>query len=165
VKNFLKYLMGILTKSFGATNAGKSQESTTKEPMINKMSLQRRVFSNRSTIGILTLNDYSCWVLEPPARRIGDNPVCIPAGQYKLRIRPNSETRFDYDVIELLNVHGRTDILIHIGNSPDDTKGCLLLGKDHKADWVSDSREAFNELFPLVKAEIEKGDFYIGVVG
>lgn len=128
------------------------------------MTLLRKIYTKNSTIGKLSIDDYECWSLEPSARRQDGKPLCIPKGMYQVTIRKDKDTRLSYDVPELLNVPGRTDILIHIGNKPEDTLGCILVGKSHLVDWVSDSKTAFNELMPRIEAALKEGELFINVV-
>ena len=61
----------------------------------------------------------------------------------------------------LLDVPGRSKILIHAGNFPRDTEGCILVGKDFKdlnGDNVMDvstSRVALDEILELVNKSFE----------
>lgn len=61
----------------------------------------------------------------------------IPAGRYRLRLRRFGGFHEKYTVrfpgihvgmLELVDVPGFTDILIHSGNTDDHTAGCLLVG-------------------------------------
>ena len=76
------------------------------------------------TQGVLTLNDaVLCYTIELPSRMNSVNISCIPSGAYKLR-RVNSP-KFGY-TFEVCDVSGRTNILIHKGNTVSDTKGCIM---------------------------------------
>ena len=131
------------------------------------MTLLRKIYTDNSTIGKLSIDDYECWCLEPTARRQDGKPVCIPKGRYKVEMRESAKHKMM--VPGLLEVPGRTDIEIHIGNKAGsfeatDTLGCILPGKDHMVDWVSDSRIAFNELIPLMVKALKEGELFINVV-
>lgn len=52
---------------------------------------------------------------------------------------------------ELIDVAGRSDIRIHIGNFPRDTLGCLLVGTTRTPDLVGNSAAAFKSLVTLIK--------------
>ena len=47
-------------------------------------------------------------------------------------------------------IHGtepdRTDILIHVGNQPKDTRGCVIVGNNRKDNYVQNSRVTMNQL-------------------
>lgn len=47
---------------------------------------------------------------------------------------------------------GREDILVHPGNIPRDTEGCLLVGEQRSADYVGPSVPRWRELFAKIKA-------------
>lgn len=53
------------------------------------------------------------------------NVSCIPEGQYE--VEPNN-TKAHPDTYRVLEVPNRSGILIHIGNIPDHSEGCILLG-------------------------------------
>ncbi|MGE4553080.1 MAG: DUF5675 family protein [Desulfovibrionaceae bacterium] len=68
----------------------------------------------------------ACLTLEPPD--LGNRPEvsCIPEGRYRLeRVR---SPRFG-ETLRVSAVPGRTDILIHAGNTRGDTHGCILTGE------------------------------------
>lgn len=132
--------------------------------------LTRKVFTSNSTIGDLVFEDFGCWVLEPP---LHGNLVCIPPGIYKIEWRWSpAHKRF---VPGLLDVPGRTDIEIHPGNFEGsknqngvvkfDSKGCLLPGENHGVDFVSNSGNTCNKLFPLIEQACKEGDLFIDVRG
>jgi len=57
-------------------------------------------------------------------------------------------------MLQIMNVSGFTDILIHVGNTDKDTAGCLLVGtgaNSRSGDMsLQSSVEAYNRLYPLV---------------
>ena len=55
---------------------------------------------------------------------------CIPQGTYT--IRRHTSPKFG-EVFRVEDVPGRSDILIHAGNTDADTHGCILLGKQFGA--------------------------------
>jgi hypothetical protein len=59
---------------------------------------------------------------------------CIPEGTYKCE--PFSGDRFK-DVVQILDVPGRTFILFHVANFPHDIEGCIGVGDS----FVSDALE------------------------
>ncbi len=64
--------------------------------------------------------------MELPWRNNEPCVSCIPAGVYT--VRPYSSPKYP-DVFEVVDVPGRSHILIHAGNSTNDSKGCILPGK------------------------------------
>lgn len=103
----------------------------------------RKVYTAKSTTGELYLPDgTSFYTLEPPAR--AEKPCAIPAGIYELTMRYSPKHHGNVPHVE--QVPGFTDIEIHVGNYPEDTEGCLLVGKFRELDFVGSSKQAFDEL-------------------
>jgi hypothetical protein len=81
--------------------------------------------------GIQFSTGYQCYTLELPWRDNEPELSCIPEGVYSCGLRPsakfgNSTGGMAYHIQP---VPGRTDILIHAGNSTRDTHGCILVGE------------------------------------
>jgi Family of unknown function (DUF5675) len=117
--------------------------------------LQRLIQSKRSTIGRLTVNGQIFSTLEPPPvpnpPPDGNNYVCIPAETYPLTIRWSP--KFNRQVPHVENVPGRTAIELHIGNFPDDTDGCGLIGVNaavSQPDYISQSSVSFAKLLTIL---------------
>lgn len=66
-----------------------------------------------------------CVTCEDPWNDNAKGKSCIPAGIY--RVKKFSGTRYK-NVWEITGVPGRAAILIHNGNTTDDTQGCVLVG-------------------------------------
>lgn len=64
-------------------------------------------------------------MLERPWLNNEHNVSCIPEGIYIVRKNPPKESR-PYTYFRFDHVEGRNNILIHRGNEPGDSKGCLL---------------------------------------
>lgn len=117
--------------------------------------LKRTVFTKESTIGPLTIDGgLECFILEPPWQENKPNFSSIPPGRYRitLHLSPSRE----YVVPLLHGVLGRSEIEIHIGNWPKDTKGCLLPGRTVGADYVSQSALAFNLLMTRIMSALDQ---------
>lgn len=69
-----------------------------------------------------------CKTLELPFNDNKTNVSAIPAGIYKGKPH-HSPSRGE--VFKILDVPGRTDILIHAGNTAKDTQGCVLIGQEY----------------------------------
>ena len=79
------------------------------------------------TIGKLYVDgEMFSYSLELPDRNNEVNRSCIPAGTYDLV--KNNSPRFGHGY-KISNVPGRSNILIHAGNTVVDTRGCVLLGE------------------------------------
>ena len=112
----------------------------TKKKLINLL-LIRDTFSDKSTIGELFLNgERMCDTLENPWLDNQKNISCIPAGIYDVRLRlaRESATR-DYLHLLIQDVPNRSFILIHRGNFPSQTQGCVLVGLGSQQNAVNNS--------------------------
>jgi len=123
---------------------------------MTEIALRRRWYSERSTIGVLALGDFSCFTLEDRVRPAGvkvQDKTAIPAGRYRVVV--DFSQRFQRRMPLLLDVPMFTGIRIHSGNTPENTEGCILVGKWRAPDWVGDSRRAFADLFALIEGAEE----------
>ena len=100
-----------------------------------KATLTRISKQEDRTLGQLDVGDFSCFTLELPDLNndgIEGNEVrrsCIPEGVYPVK-RHNSP-KFG-NCFWIQDVPGRSAILIHPGNYPRHTLGCILVGTDQK---------------------------------
>lgn len=78
--------------------------------------------------------------------------TCIPSGEYKVIL--NMSPRFKKILPRLLDVKGFEGILIHAGNTVQDSSGCILLGTKSADGILKDSRKAVDAL--IKKLETEK---------
>lgn len=68
---------------------------------------------------------------------------CIPSGIYTCRLKYSASKGRCFEVCD---VDGRSDILIHIGNTHADTEGCILVGQARNESAVLRSRIALGDL-------------------
>ena len=108
--------------------------------MINLL-LIRDTFSKKSTIGELFINgERICDTLENPWQDNQRNISCIPEGVYPVRLRlPRESATRDYLHLLVQEVPNRDFILVHRGNFPSQTQGCLLVGLGTEQDVVHNS--------------------------
>lgn len=129
------------------------------------ISLIRTTFLSDRTIGALHINDrLFCDTMEPArSRKIYG---LIPQGEYTITLNVQSP-RFlqsaTYKSINarlprLLNVQGRDGILIHPGNYPEDTKGCILVGQLAPSTNLQNSRNTFFQLYRLMQQASSRGE-------
>lgn len=132
---------------------------------MDKLTLIRRIFLPDRTIGTLYLNDtYLCDTLEDTDRKmeqyINDKEAgkaakvwgdtCIPRGRYTICKHWWSKHNDYYPL--LLGVPFFTGILIHTGNTPKDSTGCILLGtQDSATNTIINSRLAMRLFRERVK--------------
>ncbi len=124
--------------------------------------LLRTTYTARSTIGTLTADGVpECDTLEDVRRPDGAPKVpgatAIPPGRY--RVTHPVSRRFGQPMPHLADVPGFGGILIHYGNSPADTEGCILVGTaGERPDWIGSSRAAFAPLEAKIAAALAVGE-------
>lgn len=117
----------------------------------------RDAFSSKSTGSRVSIDGiHQCFGLEPPVRDGDVKPRAIPEGTYKVTIRYSPEHKRNVPHVE--DVPGFSEIEIHIGNFPKDTKGCLLLGESRGEDFVGNSGVAFHEFFEKLQKVTDAGE-------
>ena len=126
------------------------------------------------TIGHLYIDGtYFCDTLEDTDRGLSQNlplsdnkelkqhgATAIPTGHYLVTlsvVSPRFAQRAAYKTIggrlpRLLNVPAFEGILIHIGNTPKDTDGCILVGENKVVGQVINSTATFWRLYKRLKA-------------
>lgn len=122
--------------------------------------LKRKFQNDKYTIGRLYLgNVYLCDTLEPPKHV---NHPCIDTGTYPIIYQPSK--KFGRNMPFLLNCNGRVGIMIHTGNYPRDTQGCILVGVNITKGSVSFSKKTFEDVNAIIQAILHlKGSVTITV--
>jgi hypothetical protein len=131
---------------------------------MGKAKLIRLVQEEVQTLGQFLFFDaalniiFKCKVLELPDRNNQKSISRILAGKYKCVLRYSVTYGWHYHV---LDVKGRTLILVHFGNYYLDTEGCLIVGnnftdinKDGYRD-VTSSRKTLKKMLAIVGNEFE----------
>lgn len=126
-----------------------------------ELRVNRFKYGEKATIGKLFVDGVvECYTLEDVVRKDGskvDGKTAIPAGTYKVII--DDSTRFKRPMPHILRVPNFEGVRIHSGNTDADTEGCILLGTEiENDDFISGSRDAFNDFFPKLQAALEEGD-------
>ena len=135
-----------------------------------ELRLERKYRNNNYCIDKLYIDGkYFSDVLEDPDRGLTDNMsleeikkikikgnTCIPYGTYNITITYSS--RFKKNLPLLNNVKGFEGIRVHVGNTPQDTEGCLLLGFNKVKGQVIDSRNTVNKFIDIVQKALNKGE-------
>lgn len=126
------------------------------------LDLKRIYKGNEYTIGKLYIDgEYFCDTLEDPVRDMDSiddkipTKTAIPAGIYKITmnvVSPKYSKRNSYQfcqgrVPRLLNVPFFDGILIHIGNTVEDSSGCILVGENKIKGKVINSTTTFINLW------------------
>ena len=118
-----------------------------------------RVSKGRSTLSRWSLGgtSFSCVGIEPPWMNNTPFKSCIPAGVYRAKL--SYYNAGGYQAYELLNVEGRTDILIHAANKASQLAGCLAPGEyidqmDNEVA-VTNSRNTLRDLHAYLDGAVE----------
>lgn len=146
------------------------------------MELKVKIVAKQSTyrIGKLSINDkYFSDTLEDTDRGLTSDMTdeeikeikqkgitAIPTGRYKVVMNVQSPKFSKYKQYEfcegylprLVDVPGYEGVLIHIGNYPKDTDGCILVGKNTVKGAVMNSTETFKQLYDILKEADEAGE-------
>ena len=132
--------------------------------------LQRLQSYDDYTIGALFINGkLYCFTLEDEKRNVKVwGETRIPAGVYKLRLQtagkmsPRYASKFPFHkgMLHLLNVPNFEGVFIHIGNTDDDTAGCILLGLSHSvgSNLIGSSTSAYLQTYPIIADAISAGE-------
>jgi len=129
--------------------------------------LNRFEYSDESTTGELNVDKgiFQCNSLEDTVRRVKKpGETAIPAGIYKVVLINSPKFGF---VPHLLDVPYFTEILIHNGNTPVHTKGCILVGQYNREqkNWIGESRATLKSLMEVLKPMNEKEALWIEIMG
>lgn len=124
--------------------------------MITKtIKIKRLHFKDTYTIGKCTVDgEYISDTIEDKVRVLNSiedkikHKTAIPAGTYKGVLFTSKKFG---KVIHILDVPYFTEILMHKGNTADDSSGCIILGFNTKVGWLSRPTEALNKLIKAVE--------------
>lgn len=135
-----------------------------------RLILQREPSTANATPGqIFLYGEHEAFTIEDPVRA-DPNPAtpeneakipgktAIPPGTYKIII--TNSPRFNNRLLpRLLDVPGYSGVLIHPGNTAEDTAGCILPGTYRQnAEKVTGSKMAFDKLFHRITVALEQGE-------
>jgi hypothetical protein len=128
-----------------------------------RLRVVRTTFTDRSTIGELHVDDaFACFTLEDMVRPVKvPGMTAIPEGVYVMTVSFSS--RFQRLLPEIHNVREFTGVRLHPGNTDADTEGCILVGQTKAADFIGNSRAAFNKLFPRIQKAAQREKIFIEV--
>jgi hypothetical protein len=139
-----------------------------------KLRLQRRFLGKDYTIGSLYIeteleNQYFCDTLEDADRGLTQSmpleeikrikvphETAIPAGVYKVIV--NLSLAKKRILPRLLNVPGFSGILIHRGNTKNDSSGCILVGENKVKGKVINSTGYEKRLVEILTEAQERGE-------
>lgn len=139
-----------------------------------ELTLKRIYKGDKYTIGNLYINGTQkfCDTLEDTDRSLDKSMsideiksikqpsiTAIPTGKYSIAMDIQSPKFKHYKqyafcdgyLPRLVGVPGFDGILIHIGNKPEDSDGCILVGKNKVKGQVINSTKTFKELYSVLK--------------
>ncbi len=127
-----------------------------------KLRVERLWKKDTYTIGRLYVDDkYFCNTLEDTVRDLSKEKkipgkTAIPYGEYKVVF--NWSPKFGRNLPRLLNVPAFEGILIHPGNTADDSAGCILVGRNTEVGRLTESRYTSDKLNVLIEDAQRKGE-------
>ena len=128
-----------------------------------------------STSGVLFIDDeFACYTLEDEQREVKVyGETAIPLGTYDIKFRnvggfnDRYKKRFaglHVGMLELQDVPNFQFILIHCGNTDENTAGCILLGDSQennllmKDGFIGKSTQAYKRVYKQISDELVKGN-------
>lgn len=127
-----------------------------------ELKLKRKALKPEYTIGDLFINgEFFCNTLEDTYRDLSKEKkipgkTAIPYGKYEVIL--NYSPRFKKELPRLLNVPFFDGILIHGGNTPEDTEGCILVGENAIKGKVINSTSYKKKLIDMFIDARKKGE-------
>ena len=136
-----------------------------------RLELLRIKSSENSTIGVLwevlegqalepITRTQLCYTLENPKQKIKvPGNTRIWAGDYDIKLRTSGGKHDHYlgkfpdihkGMLEIIGVRDFKYVLIHIGNFPTDTDGCILVGDGIGSDSIGNSRVTYKWLYSKI---------------
>ena len=133
--------------------------------------IQRHAMKAGYTIGRMEINGrYFCDTLEDTDRGLSEEmseaeiaarkvkgATAIPTGTYRIDMQTRSP-RFGRVLPRLISVKGYAGVLIHSGNTADDTEGCILVGENRERGKVLNSRDTLEHLLAFLRAAQAEGE-------
>lgn len=146
-----------------------------------ELTINRKYKGDTYTIGDLDIDGkWFCNTLEDKDRGLNSNMplsdilkikkpsvTAIPRGTYKITLdvisprfgsRPFYKETCGGKLPRLLDVKGFDGVLIHTGNSAEDSSGCILVGLNKAKGKVLESQDTFRKLYAKLKEAHDKGE-------
>ncbi|TPM41426.1 DUF5675 family protein [Mesorhizobium sp. B2-3-4] len=122
--------------------------------MTPEITLLRYADTGDATLGVFRAGKRVVYTLEDSWRDNQPKVSCIPAGTYHCvphGWEPNSPVKRKR-TWEITGVPGRSAVLIHAGNRPADTEGCILVGLGVFSGALTSSADALGVLRAIIGA-------------
>ncbi|HCR76182.1 MAG TPA: hypothetical protein DIW37_07240, partial [Chryseobacterium sp.] len=147
LKNIFKYPQDCVNKDQKKTAASSGSTSVT-------IRLTRKWQTDKSTIGEFTIDNSEIkgYILEEkgPDTTVSGIEQRVPVGTYNLEWHAGTKIKKGLKLYNDVVSKSRA-ILIHSGNTADDTEGCLLPGSTKSKDFVGGSKVKLKEIFDYVE--------------
>ena len=129
-----------------------------------------------TTIGDMVADGVDVVTLEDDYDKVKEyGHTRIPAGRYEIKLRTWGKTHDKYSkrfkdihvgMLWLQDVPNYKYILIHCGNTSEDTAGCLLVGsKVENKNAISGSSKAYKKIYPVISQRlIAKEKVFINII-
>lgn len=120
--------------------------------------LKRRYLGEVYTIGSLSIDgQYFCDTLEDVVRQVKVyGETAIPYGRYNIIL--NVSPHFGRILPRLIDVPQFDGVLIHRGNTAEDTAGCILVGENKVKGKVVNSTPYEIGLVKMMQEAIDRGE-------
>ena len=123
---------------------------------------------------VLSMPNFLCFSLEDEFRKVKKKAETrIKSGRYRLELRTEGGLTQRYankfpgmhvGMIWLREVPDFKWVYIHVGNTDDDTEGCIVVGNGTISDRLTNSVDAYSFIYPKMVASIKAGPTYITIV-
>lgn len=132
--------------------------------VMSNLLITRFAYTPMGTFSRLTMDGFRCYFVEPPWRNNKTNISCIPEGWYKMKLRASNKVQQvtkgrHTKGWEICNVADRTFVMIHPGNTEDDSDACLCPGEElgfiYNKWAVTNSQNTFDKLMDKLKTRDE----------
>jgi hypothetical protein len=129
-----------------------------------ELRLVRNQYSPASTLGELHVDGrFECFTLEDRVRSAKvPGATAIPPGRYEVSVTWSN--RFKRPLPLLMNVPNYDGVRIHTGNKAEDTEGCILVGRKRLADFVGESKVAFEPLFQKIEDALRREKVFVEIL-
>lgn len=104
----------------------------------------RKFFSKDYIIGDVYLNNEKSFICNSLEPSLSAAHPAIPCGSYPIEFR--FSYKFHRYMPFLANTRERVGIMLHTGNFPSETLGCILLGLNTEKGKVTSSRKVFEPI-------------------
>ncbi len=127
-----------------------------------EITVERKYKKPKYIIGnMLVDGHWYCNTLEPPEGTATETVTAgskkaIATGTYKVKMQWSP--KFGKMLPCLQDVLGRSGILIHAGNYPYDTQGCILVGVNSRVGMVLNSRDCLALLVNKIRVALNSGE-------